>query len=45
MENGAQNSLWPFENVVMPFGFTNAPIIFQHMINDVFRKYMDDFLV
>ncbi len=23
-----------FEYVVMPFGFTNAPIVFQHMIND-----------
>jgi hypothetical protein len=25
-----------FEYVVMPFGLTNAPIIFQHLINDVF---------
>ncbi len=24
-----------FEYVVMPFGFTNMPSIFQHMMNDV----------
>jgi hypothetical protein len=29
----------------MPFGFTNAPIVFQHMMNDVFREYLDDFVV
>jgi hypothetical protein len=25
-----------FEYVVMPFGLTNVPIVFQHMMNDVF---------
>jgi hypothetical protein len=25
-----------FEYVVMPFGLTNAPIVFQHLMNDVF---------
>ncbi len=34
-----------FEYVVMPFGFTNAPIFFQHMMNDVFCEYLDDFFV
>jgi hypothetical protein len=34
-----------FEYVVMPCGLTNAPIVFQHMINDVFREYLDDFVV
>jgi hypothetical protein len=34
-----------FEYVVMPFGFTNAPIVFQHMMNDVFHEYLDDFMV
>ncbi len=34
-----------FEYVVMPFGFTNAHVIFQHMMNDVFCEYLDDFVV
>jgi hypothetical protein len=29
----------------MPFGFTNAPIVFQDMMNDVFHEYLDDFVV
>ncbi len=33
-----------FEYVVMPFG-TNALIIFQHLMNDVFCRYLDDFVV
>jgi hypothetical protein len=34
-----------FEYVVMPFGFTNVPIIFQHLMNDIFCEYLDDFVV
>ncbi len=34
-----------FEYVVMPFGLTNAPVVFQHMMNDVFHEYLDDFVV
>jgi hypothetical protein len=34
-----------FEYVVMPFGFTNALTIFQHMMNYVFHEYLDDFVV
>jgi hypothetical protein len=34
-----------FEFVVMPFGLTNAPTIFQHPIDDVFHKFLDDFVV
>ncbi len=34
-----------FEYVVMPFGLTNAPVVFQHMMNDVFREYFDDFVI
>ncbi len=34
-----------FEYVVMPFGLTNAPIVFQHMMNDVFCEYLDDIMV
>ena len=29
----------------MFFGLTNAPAIFQHMMNDIFREYLDDFVV
>jgi hypothetical protein len=34
-----------FEYVVMPFGLINAPIVFQHMMNDVFHEYLDAFVV
>jgi hypothetical protein len=29
----------------MPFDLINAPIIFQHFMNDVFHEYLDDFVV
>jgi hypothetical protein len=34
-----------FEYVVMFFGLTNAPTIFQHMMNDVIHEDLDDFVV
>lgn len=34
-----------FEYVMMPFGFTNAHVIFQHLMNDVFCEYLDEFVV
>jgi hypothetical protein len=30
---------------MMPFGLTNAPVVFQHMMNDVFHEYLEDFVV
>ena len=29
----------------MHFGPTNAPVVFQHMMNDIFREHLDDFVV
>lgn len=34
-----------YEYTVMPFGLTNAPATFQAFINNVLRKYLDDFVV
>jgi hypothetical protein len=34
-----------FEYTVMPFRLTNAPAIFQHMANDIFRDFLDIFLI
>jgi hypothetical protein len=34
-----------FEYVVISFGLTNALVVFQHMMNDVFYEYLDDFVV
>jgi hypothetical protein len=34
-----------FEYVVMPFGLNNVLFIFQHLMNDVFHEYLDNFMV
>ena len=34
-----------FEYTVMPFGLTNAPAVFQHMANDIFRDFLDIFVI
>ncbi len=34
-----------FEYTVIPFGLTNAPAVFQHLMNDIFQEYMDEFVV
>jgi hypothetical protein len=35
----------PFEFLVMPFGLKNAPSTFQAVMNDVYREYLDDFVM
>ena len=34
-----------FEFVVLPFGLCNAPATFMHMMNNVFRRYLDSFVI
>jgi len=34
-----------YEYLVIPFGLTNAPISYQNFINNILRKYLDDFMV
>jgi len=34
-----------FKYNIMPFGLTNAPSIFQHLMNDIFREFLDIFVV
>ena len=34
-----------FEFVVLPFGLTNAPPTFVRLMNSIFHKYLDDFVI
>ena len=34
-----------YEFVVMPFGITNAPVVFMCLMNNVMHKYLDKFVV
>ena len=34
-----------FEYLVMPFGVTNAPVHFMHLMNDVLRDFLDTFVM
>jgi hypothetical protein len=31
--------------MVVPFGLSNAPIVFMFLINGVFREYLDQFVI
>jgi len=34
-----------YEYVVMPFGVTNAPVVFMDYMNRIFRPFLDKFVV
>ncbi|CAJ0938719.1 unnamed protein product, partial [Ranitomeya imitator] len=34
-----------FEYLVMPFGLSNVPSVFQSFMHDIFREYLDKFLI
>ena len=34
-----------YEFLVLPFGLTNVPATFMTLMNDIFRKYLDDFVI
>ena len=34
-----------YEFLVVPFGLTNAPAAFMALMNDVFRPYLDKFII
>jgi hypothetical protein len=34
-----------FEWLIMPFGICNSPMTFMHVMNDVFRPFIDEFVI
>ena len=34
-----------YEFIVMPFGVTNAPVVFMDLMNKVFMEYLDQFVL
>jgi len=34
-----------FEYNIMLFGLTNGPTFFQHLINNIFREFLDDYVI
>ncbi|XP_053575173.1 uncharacterized protein LOC128664360, partial [Bombina bombina] len=36
---------WHYEYLVMPFGLCNAPAVFQHFVNEIFRDFLNIFVI
>lgn len=34
-----------YEFIALQFGLTNAPIVFMHLMNQAFKKYLDQFVI
>ena len=34
-----------YKFLVMPFGVTNAPSQFMHLVQDILREYLDNFVI
>ena len=45
MEDRLLHAVWAFQYTVMLFGLTNAPAVFPHMANDIFRDLLDICLI
>ena len=46
VEDGLSHEIRPFRILgLRPFGLTNAPAVFQHLVNDVLREFLDQFVV
>jgi hypothetical protein len=40
-----RNRYGHYEFVVFPFGLTNSPATFMYLMNDIFRNYLDKFVI
>ena len=43
-KNAFQTRFGHYKFVIVPFGLTNAPVVFMSLMNGVFQKYLDRFV-